>query len=202
MRKSKKIKMTSPKGIAVYPHLSEPNRRFDSNGVYEVKLKLEGDEATAFVDRLKNILDDHHTTVSKEMKKKVKRADLPVTEVVDDEGHETGEVEVKFKLKAQFDYEGKTVTQRPVLLDAKKNPITDVHVGSGSTLRIGCEVFPYYTATVGAGLSLRCKVVQVIDLVEYGGGTAGYDFDDEDGFEAVATAMTDEDTGDGVEDLL
>jgi hypothetical protein len=50
-------------------------------------------------------------------------------------------------------------------------------------------VYPYYTATIGVGLSLRCKVVQVLELKEFSPDSAGFDFDEEDGFEAISANM-------------
>tara|TARA_R100001594_G_scaffold101815_2_gene136393 strand:+ start:482 stop:1087 length:606 start_codon:yes stop_codon:yes gene_type:complete len=194
MRKRKSLKMTTPKGTAVWPWLTEPNRKFDQAGVYSVNLKMSSEDAEEFVKTITRVRDEFHEEETKTQKKKIKKADLPLVEVVDDQGNETGEVELKLKMNASYEHDGKTITQRPTLIDTKQNPITeDVRVGSGTTMRCGVEVRPWYVPSQGVGVSLRLKVVQIIELVEFGGGTSGFDFDDEEGFETVSSNLQDED---------
>lgn len=195
MRKKKLYpKLTTPKGIAVWPWLNEPDRKFNATGEYKVNLQLSEDDAKEFLDRLKEIHKEHYKeTCESEGKSKLKKAELPIVMVEDDEGNETGEVQIKFKLKAQYEFDGKTISQRPVLLDATRRAMTET-VGAGSTIRVGCEVFPYYTAAIGVGLSLRCKVVQVLELKEFTPGSTGFDFDEEEGFETVSANLEPEAT--------
>jgi hypothetical protein len=204
--KKRNPKVTTPKGIAVWPWLNEPDRKFNAEGDYKVNLQLAQEDAQDFMEQLKSILQDHYkATCEAQGKTKLKKAPLPVIEVEDDEGNETGDVQIKFKLKAQYTYDGKTISQRPVLMDAKRQPMTE-KIGGGSTIRVGCEVYPYYTATIGVGLSLRCKVVQVLELKEFSAGAGGFDFNEEDGFEAVsdsmANAATDTTTDTTTDDLV
>ena len=200
MRKRKHIKLTTPKGTAIYPWLNEPNRKFDQIGVYSVNLRMNGEDAAEFISEITKVRDEYHDEQTKEMKKKLKKADLPVMEVVDDQGEETGEVDLKIKLKAGYEYDGKTITQRPTLIDAKQQPMAnDILIGSGTTLRCGVEVAPWYVPTMGIGVSLRLRVAQIIDLVEFGGGgAAAYDFNNEEGFETVAASLTSDDELEGM----
>jgi len=199
MRKRKHIKLTTPKGTAIYPWLNEPNRKFDQIGVYSVNLRMTAQDAAEFVEIITKVRDEYHGEQTKELKKKLKKADLPVLEVIDDQGEETGEVDLKIKLKAGYEYDGKTITQRPTLIDAKQQPIgNDIQIGSGTTLRCGVEVAPWYVPTMGIGVSLRLRVAQIIDLVEFGGGgAAAYDFQNEEGFETVAANLS-ADSDDGI----
>jgi len=199
MRKRKHIKLTTPKGTAIYPWLNEPNRKFDPIGVYSVNLRMTAQDAAEFVEIITKVRDEYHGEQTKERKKKLKKADLPVLEVIDDQGEETGEVDLKIKLKAGYEYDGKTITQRPTLIDAKQQPIgNDIQIGSGTTLRCGVEVAPWYVPTMGIGVSLRLRVAQIIDLVEFGGGgAAAYDFQNEEGFETVAANLS-ADSDDGI----
>ncbi len=195
MRKRKlHPKITTPKGTAVWPWLNEPDRKFNATGEYKVNLQLSPEDAKDFVSQLEEIQKEHYKdTCESEGKNKLKKAALPIIMVEDDEGNETGDVQVKFKLKAQYEYDGKTISQRPVLLDAKRQAMTE-SIGGGSIIRVGCEVFKYYTATIGVGLSLRCKVVQVLELKEFSPGTTGFDFNEEEGFEAVSASFDTTDT--------
>jgi hypothetical protein len=165
-------------------------------------------DAAEFVEIITKVRDEYHGEQTKELKKKLKKADLPVLEVIDDQGEETGEVDLKIKLKAGYEYDvssdpnvysPKTITQRPTLIDAKQQPIgNDIQIGSGTTLRCGVEVAPWYVPTMGIGVSLRLRVAQIIDLVEFGGGgAAAYDFQNEEGFETVAANLS-EDSDDGI----
>lgn len=183
-------KMRSPIGEAVWPKLSQPETKFDPDGVYETKLRLDNKTGMAFQSTLQEMLDEHHKQVCSERGKKVKAAALPVTEVEED-GTPTGELEFKFKLKALAGKEGSKWEQRPKLIDAKGANIdpNKVTVGSGSKISVGFEVIPYFTAAVGAGLSLRMKAVQVIDLVEYGGNEFdAFGFQQEEGYETSEEA--------------
>lgn len=197
MRKKKNVRLTTPKGTAIYPWLTEPNRKFNPAGDYGVTLRLSRADAGDFVDKLNEIFGEHYEATVKEKKKKVKRSDLPIEDVVDDQGNDTGEIDIKFKLKAAYEYDGKTIQQRPTLIDANRGPLNgDERIGSGSTIRVGCEVFPYYVPSIGCGISLRCRVVQILELVEFGGGISGFEFEDEEGFEAVASSLGDTEDND------
>ena len=108
--------------------------------------------------------------------KKVKEAPKPYTE-------EGDFVFFKLKMKASG-INRKTqekFSQRPTLLDAKKNPLpADVAIWGGSIMKVAYQEIPYYTPMLGAGVSLRMKAVQVIKLVQ--GKSDNNIFKEEDGF--------------------
>jgi|688.fasta_scaffold1038678_1 hypothetical protein len=200
--KRKFVRITSPLGIAVYPRLTTPDTKFDKDGVYSVDLEVDPTDKTvsAFIDTLKKASDESYKAeCEKRGNKKLKRADLPIKETEDNK------IRIKFKLKAKAGNEEKSWTQKPVLFDAQGTAIqTPPNVGSGSQIKVAFEVVPFFTAMVGAGVSLRLKAVQIIDLKEY---TPGDNFDaygfkaDPKGFKAAATATeattdTDEDASD------
>jgi hypothetical protein len=181
--KSKSVRLTSPKGTAVYPWLNEPDRRFDNSGVYGVTLRLNAtDKDTVdFIAKVKKVAADHFEAIKKETKKAPKKADLPIKMVVDEDGNETGEVDIKFKLKSQGGSGDKTWTQKPALFDSQGKPMKD-KVGGGSIIKVGTEIAPFFTPTIGVGVTLRLKAVQVIDLQEYSGSSSESWFTKEDGF--------------------
>lgn len=205
--KKKYVRGTSPKGTAAWPRLTEPDCTFDPNGMYSVNLRLSMDDAKSLITQIDNAHKAQVAEVVKELKSKgkppkVKEADMPYKPVLDEDGNETGEVEFKFKLKAMAGSKDKQWAQKPRLFDSKGKPLsTGVKVGSGSTIRVGYELFPYYVPSVGSGVSLRVLAVQVLELVEYGGGSfKDYGFNEEDGFEAAeqpaATSDSTEDDAD------
>ena len=184
MTEKKKVeRFVSPKGIASYPHLTKPDTKFNTEGEYKVSLIVSGGDASKAIAFL---TEQHKAAVSKAKKenagKRVKESGLPFIE------NDDGTVTFKFKMKAKVTpKKGDPFEQKPALFDAKGKPLTgEPKVGGGSVIKVSYEVVPYYTAIAGAGVSLRLKAVQIIELKEYsGGGNAeSYGFGEEEDFEA------------------
>ena len=107
-------------------------------------------------------------------------------------GDDTGNVEFKFKLKAKVrKRDGTYYEQEPAVFDAKVKPMDkSVLIGNGSKVKVAFEPVPYVMpSTKKAGVSLRLKAVQVIDLIEYGNSASSV-FDEEDGYVAPSTTET------------
>lgn len=187
MTKLKNPRYTTPAGIFQYPYLNKPDTKFNPDGEYKLKLEVPADQASdlvAFLD------EQHEAAVAKAKKenagKKIKEGNQPY-EVNED----TGKVVVSFKLKAKVTPKnGDPFEQRPALFDAKGKPLSDVNIGGGTKGKIAYEVVPYYTAIAGAGISLRLKAAQVIDLKQFSGGAGAdaFGFGEEDGYEAEESA--------------
>lgn len=181
--KKKAERFVSPKGVASYPYLTKPDTKFNPEGEYKVSLVVPADEAQKAIDFLTK---QHEASVAKAKSenkgKRVKEGELPFIE------NEDGTVTFKFKLKAKVTPKvGEPFEQKPVLFDAKGKPLTgEVKVGGGSVIKVSYETVPYYTAIAGAGVSLRLKAVQIIELKEFGGSASAenYGFEEEEGFEA------------------
>ena len=166
-------------GEAIYPHLMKPDVRFNEHGEFKVTLKIAKQDASQMVKETDQAIEDSLAKAQKDNKgKTVKSAPKPYKE-------ESGNVFFKFKMKASG-VNKKTqekFTQRPQLLDSKKNPIApNTSIWGGSIMKIAYEPFAYYTPMLGAGISLRLKAVQVIKLVE---GKSNNVFKEEDGFETT-----------------
>lgn len=188
MSKVKNTRYTTPAGIAQYPYLTKPDTKFNPDGEYKLSVEIKDPNLSA---PLVAFLDEQFAaSVAKAKKenpgKKIKEGDVPYS-VNDD----TGAVTVRFKLKAKVTPKmGDPFEQRPALFDAKGKPIgADAKIGGGSKVKVAYELVPYYTAIAGAGVSLRLKAVQVIDLVEFSGGASSeaYGFGQEEGYEAEDT---------------
>lgn len=183
---TKQPRYTTPKGTAKYPWLSSPDTKFNPDGDFKVTLVLsvqDGDTIMQFLDE--QLAASEASAKKNNPGKKVKVADAPYK--VDEEN---GNVEINFKMKAKVTMaSGDSFDQKPALFDAKGKPLTDVNVGGGSKIKVSYECVPFYTALIGAGISLRLRAVQVIDLVEFSGGAAAgaYGFEEEDGFVAETT---------------
>lgn len=185
MSKEKKPRFTTPKGTAQYPYLTKPDTKFNPEGEYKVKLELDAADAgelISFLDEQVELAVEKAKKDPKNAGKKIKVGDAPYSV-----NEDTGKASINFKLKAKVTTKsGETFEQRPAIFDAKGKPITDVNIGGGSKVKVAYEVVPFYTALVGASISLRMKAVQVIDLVEFSGGASaeGYGFGEEEGYEA------------------
>lgn len=201
----KNPRFTSPRGVAVYPHLTSPDTKFKDEGEFHTKLRVPADAAAATVKQIDAEIAKIAAETKKEKKlKTVKMSPAPYA--VDDE---TGDVTFTFKMKASgiSKKTQKPWERKPTFFDAKGNVLVDApKIGGGSTLRVNYEFFPYYTAAVGAGVKLALEAVQVIELVEFGGSrkASDYGFEQEDGYDggetpAAAAGFTDEeDTSAGV----
>lgn len=182
--KKKATRITTPKGRANWPKLTEPDTKFNADGVYSVKLALGTADAQGVIEVIEaeraKAIEDAKAEAGKG--KKVKVADPPY--VVDEENDT---VTFNFKMKASGKTKaGEVFTQKPALFDAHLNPLpAGVKIGGGSLVRVSADVVPFYTKLIGAGVSLRLRAVQVIELVEFGGDGASYGFEaEEDGFAA------------------
>ena len=202
MAKRKFQSMVTPTGVAVWPKINKPETKFNSDGVYETKLRFDAKVGGAFLAALNEIHDEWIEECQADKGKSVKRKEL-ATEVEED-GVKTGELEFKFKLDAIAGKPPDTWEQRPVIYDSQGTPIEGMTqtIGSGSKLKISFEIVPYMNAMVGAGLSLRMRGVQVIDLVEFSGG--GFDsmgFKQEEGFKTEVIKETSDDVFDSAADF-
>jgi len=174
-------------GEAIYPHLMKPDVRFNEHGEFKVTLKIDKQDASQMVKETDQAIEDSLAKAEKDNKgKKVKSAPKPYKE-------ESGNVFFKFKMKASG-VNKKTqekFTQRPQLLDSKKNPISpSTSIWGGSIMKVAYQLIPYNSPAIGAGVSARLKAAQIIKLVE---GKDKDVFIEEDGFETTKKEETNSD---------
>jgi hypothetical protein len=187
-------KIVTPVGISQYAWLSTPDTRFDETGHYKTNLIIKTEDATELMQSIDKVLALSTKEAQEKSKgKKVKTADAPYFEEVNEEGDATGNTIFKFKCKAQIvTKDGTIIPNRVAMFDASGTPIgKDVSVWSGSEMKVSAELVPYFTSLVGAGVSMRLRAVQITKLVEGGGGNAkGFGFDETDGYIHQETTKT------------
>lgn len=181
------IKITTPRGVAIWPVLppSPPDTKFNKSGDYRLKLRIPLAEAQDLMDECAGLLRRavaHFTEETGEVPKMCES--LPYSLEADDAGNETGNVVLGMKAAAVGKTKtGEEFTRRLPVVDAKRNPMSKV-VGGGSTLRAQVTFAPFYkTAEVGLGLVARMEMVQVINLQQWSGADPTAAFDEEDGYE-------------------
>lgn len=191
------VRLISPKGVASYPRLNEPDTKFKPEGEYSVNLLVDPEDGKEFAAKVKEIVKQYYKEQCSLLKKKeLKLAELPIKKDTDKEGNETGKLRIKFALAAKVKSKrsGKEWEQRPALFDSKNKPFSE-RVGGGSVIRVSTDVFPWYTPALGVGCSLRCKAVQVLDLKGPSGPTNAdaYGFTaEEEGFVAGGESFSDD----------
>ena len=176
-------------GKASWAKVFEPDTKFNPLGDYSINLQMPVAQAAAMSEQLDQIVQAKFNEAVKadpRLKNTLTTQDVCQPVFDRETGDDTGNVEFKFKLKAKVQKrDGTYYEQQPAVLDSKKVPMTnDILIGNGSRVKVAFEPIPYVMAsTKKAGVSLRLKAVQVIDLVEYGNSAASV-FDEEDGFVA------------------
>jgi len=201
MAKSRYPAFISPVGTAVYPYLITPDVRHNADGIFKVDLALPEELAQEFITRLEGELNEFFSTelnttqqttlakravwqpeftrpeypdgASDEERAAIKDAHVPEA---------TGNVVFRMKMNAKFNTrKGDVVEQQPIVVSADTGERVTEHVWTGSTIRAKGQIVPYINnSSQTAGLSLRLKSVQVIDLVT-GTGSGAYwnDFENE-----------------------
>lgn len=215
----KKIEATTPKGIANYPKLNEPDTKFEPRGSFNTKLIFEdaGDAAVeAFIAKAHAVRDEFFEKTIADLKaegkgavaKQLKKVDLLKLELDKETGDETGRVYVTAKMLASGvrKKDGKPWSQKPVYYAASGKQLQNPpRIGGGSVVKLGVEIDPYLMASSKeVGVTLRLKAVQIIRLVT--GGQRSFDgFEAEEGDEIedeapfdAGTAGSDDNSDDGL----
>lgn len=177
---------TTKVGTLIWPHLHAPDTKFNPDGVYRTKYTpdemAEGERLARLIDEAMDAAVEEAKQDPKNKGKKIKRADAPYTQ-----DEETGAYTFNFKLnRVGQRKDGTKFTQQPALFDGRGGRIpSGVRIGGGSKGCISFEIAPFYTALVGAGVTLRLKAVQIRQLEQLGGTAASFGFEtEEDGFDA------------------
>lgn len=176
-QKPESIYLDLPVGEAVFPWLSEPDTKFDPDGVFKTDLRVAAAAAAATVRQLEEIRDAHFAALSAKDQKTHGLAPV-VSAELDDTGAETGNVLFRAKLNAKGHdpKTGETWDQSPRLWDSEGNRVEpDIAVWGGSRLVLRVEVRPYaMPSTKMVGVSLRLRDVQIVELVTGGKATSPF----------------------------
>jgi hypothetical protein len=181
MRKANQ-NVTTPVGTLQYPSLIEADTRFNPEGMFKTNIVIPAGDAA---DKFEEVLENARLSAIEEEKAKSGGKKIKVNTSVPFERDDSNNLVVKAKLPARVETKtGKSWQQRPALFDSKgQKLVTDgMRVGSGTRARVSIEIAPYNVPATGAGISLRLRGVQIIELREPSGGRAE-DF----GFGAEAT---------------
>ena len=185
--------LTTPKGIAVYPHITEPDYKFSADGVYTCRINVSEADFNAFSSTVTDIVERAYEAECSSKCKTLKRAAASPIKIT-----EEGDFQIYAKQVAQRQTPKGLLEFTVPVFDSRGTLISDVpKIGSGSEVRMSVEVYTWYMDMQGFGYTLRLKAVQLLDLVEYSGGD-NYGFGSEEGGyvndgESLDTAFTEED---------
>jgi hypothetical protein len=201
--RKKAPRFTTPAGIAAYPRiLGTPDTKFDEDGVWSIKVKFpDMKTAKPVIEKIKEAALEAKAEAKADdkfmanLKKKKKTLDNAALDLPYSEDEETGEVTVGFKMKASgiSKKNGERWNMRPAVFDAQGAPVPqETKVGSGSKVKVAYELGGFHTP-LGWGVSMRLVAVQILELVEWGQGSAtSYGFEVEDAPEGTEAADSDD----------
>lgn len=183
-----------PAGIAVYPHLTNPDYKYDEAGKFSTKVSIPEADAAPFMKRIKAF----YKAEAKKEGLKVRKGGLPWEDDEERPGNVLFKgISMKHNIAAKGDRPA--YKQSPLLFDAAKNRLPeDTKVGGGSTIK--CAVTPSLYDGFGGGVKLYLEAVQVIDLVTWEKDADAFGFDEEEGFTAATDAAAADVFGDTDED--
>jgi hypothetical protein len=160
--------LTTPAGIARFPSLNRPDTKFSEVGVFKVNLEMSNEEA-----EVEALFSEFLADKKRELKKdKLKLHPAPWEE-------NDGLTQLKLKVPATGkSRDGETYSRKPKLFNSSGEVIED-NIGGGSRIQVAVVPYCWYTASLGAGITLQPKAVMVHELVTWGdGGSAvSYGFD-------------------------
>lgn len=188
-----RIRITTPICKFQYPKLVEPDTKFNPEGVYRLSGVMDAAAADGISTQLDELLSRHKDSLKAQAPtQKFKLVELPWA-FEDVDGKPCFIIKAKQKASG-VDRDGRRWTAAPALFDAKGVAIKDREslkdMWSGTTGRINFDACPFYNPALGAGVTLRLRGVQIIDLVEGGGSAESFGFTEQDGYSAGDTASS------------
>jgi len=171
--------IVTPSGQAHYPSITVPNTMFNADGVYKCDLIVSEDKAEEFTSIVQQILDKEYDLECQRKGKKLRKAaNFPVFQ--DSEG--TWMIRAKQPAKVTSK-DGKSYDFSIKVFDAQGKLVTseDLKIGNGSVLKMAVEPRTWFNPSLGFGITLGLRAVQIIELVEYTGGSADFGFGTEEG---------------------
>ena len=180
-----KLRLTTPKATFKYPKLIEPETKFTPEGHYKVTAVIPADEADYMSAQLDALFEAHKASLKAQAPTQKFKAIDPSYGYEDIDGKPCFTISVKMKAKG-VDRDGRSWSAAPAIFDASGAPVKDREalrgMWSGTTGRVSFEACPFYQPALGAGITLRLKAVQILNLVESGGSADSFGFQEEAGW--------------------
>lgn len=165
-------KLVTGKGeLTGFISVFKPSTKFDKDGTYQANIILPKEEGERIAAEIKAVRTEQFKTYGKGTKVADLTQCVPLTIVDDETGEETPDVEGRyvFKTKAKAFIKDGVPTAFVKVMDSKLKPMTNASIGAGTVAKLGVILSGYCVAGK-TGVSVKLKMVQILDLVEYAGG--------------------------------
>jgi hypothetical protein len=174
------IRISLPLGRAIYPSLKRADTKFNELGIYKCNVSVPLQEATSTMEKLSQIHKAHVGKVPAKAENSMWKM-----EIDEETGEETGNVIFKCSVKNVQRKNGEIWDRRPKQFDAKMKPV-DLDPSGGTELYVSASIYEW-VAGGKKGVSLQPLAIQIINLVERGGGAdaSAFGFSAQDGFEGT-----------------
>lgn len=203
-KKEKRERHLSAVGTGAYLALLQPNKEYNN---FVAVVAFDPKQDKEFLTKLQALNKAAFEQIQRDEPKLAKKLKLRtiIKRETNDQGEPTGRVVVTFRQKATVESQrtGQTYNFHVAVFDAKGNPVPPgLKIGAGTRLKVSFEVRPtLFKQTHDAGANLTLVAAQIIDLVEWQGGTAeSFGFDAVDGYSADSDGLSDSDDGETASD--
>lgn len=176
--------MITPPGTAMWAKIHQPAKFEDKEIGYTIDLELDKQHGEKLVKELLAVLEQAKQDEKFANKKWPKEPVLGYQE-------KDGKYVFRFKAKHEIkDKEGNIIKRKIPIFDKHGARIDDVNIGNGSIIVISFAAVPFWVNQFMAGVSLKLRAIQVLELVEYTPKNSGIDasyfgFNTEDNDEEV-----------------
>lgn len=195
----------TPRGVAIFPSVTEPDYKFKAEGEYHVRLRLAPDAPglDALIKAADDLIDEAYEAKAEQLRKEkkgallkeLKKAPNPIKPELDPEtGDETGFVVLRASMKARIDIKngpkaGTSFEKKPDLFNAKgKSLHNPPKIGNGSEMKLNVTPMDYFMAKgTEVGVRFELNAAQILVARDSGGerGADYYGFGEEDGDDIV-----------------
>ncbi len=153
--------ITTVVGTARYPHVNKPNTTFDPDGAYSCDIIVTEAEAKELIAEVESIRDEARDLEQRKSGKKIRVCkEFPIRETEDGEWI----IKSKQKAKGKNSRTGEVYDFKVKMFDAKGSPC-DEEVGGGSKVKLAVKPYLWNSPSLGFGVSLQLKAIQIIELV-------------------------------------
>lgn len=193
-KKSVTTKYVTGKGeLCGFIALTKPSTKYNKEGIYSTYILLSKEEG----EKLSKIMKDVRTEQYKKYGKGTKVADIsckPYEKVNEETGESILDEKGRYILtaKANAYIKNDKPQFKPLIINAKKQPVNNIAIGEGTIARLAVTLAGYSVAGK-TGVSVKLSMVQIIDLKEYNGANFNTDvFDEEEGYDGVGVTFEEE----------
>jgi hypothetical protein len=173
---------TTPVGVAYWAKVIQPDSKYVKEGEYSVEMEF--NLADPGVDKLINTIDEQFSKAVAKAEEETGKDTVKLADKPYKDGETKGTIRVRFKTRAKGKrMDGTSWEFRPALYDHKGAIWSAGLIGNGSLIRTSFYMKPFYTAMIGAGLSLKLLACQILKHEEYVRSAESYGFQAEEGYD-------------------